>query len=71
MAEQAANPQHPAPNRETLEALPTFDATVLRLLLSRRMQHEAVAAGLLDDAVCAALEKLQAGQICQAEPICE
>lgn len=53
-----------------VHALLTRDYAGLRLLLIRRTRDEALAADLLNDAVCTTLEKWQAGQIAQPEQIC-
>lgn len=57
-------------DQKSIEALIAKDYPGLRLLLVRRANSEVLAADLLNEAVCTAWEKWQAGQIKQPELIC-
>jgi RNA polymerase sigma-70 factor (ECF subfamily) len=57
-------------DERSIEALIVRDYPGLRRLLVRRARDPALAADLLNDAICVTLEKWRAGQIAQPEQIC-
>jgi DNA-directed RNA polymerase specialized sigma24 family protein len=60
----------PAIDQRSIEALIVRDYAGLRQLLVRRARDPALAADLLNDAICTTLEKWRAGQIARPEQIC-
>lgn len=60
----------PEIDQKSIEALIAKDYAGLRLLLIRRTRNEALAADILNDAICTTLEKWRAGQIERPELIC-
>ena len=71
MPDSNANPAAQSTiDEKSVEALIVRDYPGLRRLLVRHARDPALAADLLNDAICTTLEKWRAGQIAQPEQIC-
>lgn len=67
---EASRVPEPALDQRSVEALLVRDYPGLRRLLVRQARDPALAADLLNDAICTTLEKWRAGQIERPEQIC-